>query len=215
MPATEKGWWTISLGKCWPAASLCSVPELFGTKPGHVSESSFFQAAWTSLHVTSLLCQKSGTSRTQGTRVVKPHYGSNIKTRQQPVARRCHPAWANKRCYLHAAVPFTPALLRMLQKLMSHVGAYIQMCWGVPGMSGEVTEPPRPRDLMAWVLSQWGSLSDHNKLSRAGHCVQQDAASSCGHCVLSGVGDLSILSHLKSFFFIALGDFLLLLLSMP
>lgn len=97
----------------------------------------------------------------------------------------------------------------MLGQIFKNAGRY-QVC------SGDITELQDLQTQMAWVLPDWGGLTDHMKLSRTGHCVQQDAASSCrDSCVLSGVGDLSVFSHLRSFVFIVLADFLLFLLSMP
>lgn len=94
-------------------------------------------------------------------------------------------------------------------------GIHVNCAGGYQVCSGDVTEPQSLEAQMAWVFPDWHGLSDHMKLSRTGHCVQQDAASSCrDSCILNGVGDLSFLPHLRSFFFIALVDFLLLL-SMP
>lgn len=96
----------------------------------------------------------------------------------------------------------------MLEYTFKCAGQY-QVC------SGEVIEPQDLEAHMAWVFPDWGGLSDHVRLFRTGCCAQQDAASSCGDsCVPKGVGDLSVLFHLRSFFFIALVDFLVLL-SMP
>lgn len=49
-------------------------------------------------------------------------------------------------CCPTSAAPFTPALLRMLQKLMSHAGADIQKCWEVPGMLWRHHSTARPTD---------------------------------------------------------------------
>lgn len=130
---------------------------------------------------------------------------SNTKIDNKHVAGRRHPAEVNKRSFLHGAPPLLLPLhqpcweccrnwCHMVEQIFKNANHFDQVC------PGEVTELQDLETQMAWVFPDWGGLRDHLKLSRTGHYVQQDAASSCRHnCVLSEVGDLSVLSHLRFF----------------
>lgn len=78
---------------------------------------------------------------------------------------------------------------------------------------------PRSEDpvglLQSWGLSDRGGLSDQMMPPKTGHCVQQDAAISCGDsCVLKRVGHVSCPPPHRSFFFIVF-LFFFVVLSMP
>lgn len=80
-------------------------------------------------------------------------------------------------CCPTSAAPFTPAWLSTLQKLMSHAGVYIQMCWAVPGVFWRGHWAPRPRGphglgvpRLGWP--QWPCETIQNWLLCSARCCQ-------------------------------------------